>query len=80
MKDELTHQESLDLIAEMIKQAKRNVAKGGSNQILLWGWTIAFANFGHYALHYLPGSNCLFYNGDKNGPVGSNRAYRQGVW
>ncbi|MEQ8416406.1 MAG: hypothetical protein RIB71_18130 [Imperialibacter sp.] len=52
MKDELTHQESLDLIAEMIKQAKRNVAKGGSNQILLWGWTIAFANFGHYTLDY----------------------------
>ena len=50
MKDELTHQESLSLITEMITQAKRNVAKGGSNQILLWGWTVAFANFGHYAL------------------------------
>ncbi|WOK04400.1 hypothetical protein RT717_15070 [Imperialibacter roseus] len=50
MKEELTHQESLDLITEMIKQAKRNVAKGGSKQILLWGWTIALANFGHYFL------------------------------
>lgn len=50
MKDELTHQESLDLIADMIRQAKRNVAKGGSNQILLWGWVISLANFGHYAL------------------------------
>lgn len=53
MKDQLTHEESLSLITEMISQAKRNVAQGGgSNHILLWGWTIAFANFGHYALDY----------------------------
>lgn len=54
MKDQLTHEQSLSLITEMISQAKRNVARGGgSNQILLWGWTIAFANFGHYTLDYL---------------------------
>ncbi len=50
MKSELTHEESLALITDMIGQAKRNVARGGSKQILLWGWTVALANFGHYVL------------------------------
>ncbi len=50
MKNELTHEQSLSLITEMISQAKRNVAKGGSTQILMWGVVIAFANFAHYTL------------------------------
>lgn len=54
MKSDLTHEESLSLITDMIKQAKRNVARGeGSKQILLWGWTVAAANFGHYALYLM---------------------------
>ncbi|MCP4457398.1 MAG: hypothetical protein GY816_05135 [Cytophagales bacterium] len=47
---ELTKEESLDLITNMIGQAKRNIAKGGSFYFLLWGWVVMFANLGHYIL------------------------------
>ncbi len=47
---ELTKEESLELITNMIGQAKRNVAKGGSFYFLLWGWVIMLANLGHYIL------------------------------
>ncbi|MEQ8474287.1 MAG: hypothetical protein RIC35_24035 [Marinoscillum sp.] len=47
---ELTGQESLDLIREMIQQAKSNYQKGGSFHFLLWGWVVMFANFTHYYL------------------------------
>lgn len=47
---ELTKEESLDLITNMIGQAKRNVAKGGSFYFLLWGWVVMFANLGHYLI------------------------------
>jgi hypothetical protein len=48
--EELTTEQRLEIITNMIGQAKRNFAKGGSFQILLWGWVIAAANLGHYAL------------------------------
>ena len=47
---ELTKDESLNLIADMIGQAKRNVAVGGSFYFLLWGWVVMTANFGHYLI------------------------------
>ena len=47
---ELTKDESLDLIIDMISQAKRNFAKGGSFYFLLWGWVVMLANIGHYIL------------------------------
>lgn len=47
---ELTTNESLDLITDMIGQAKRNLAKGGSFYFLLWGWVIMLANLGHYLI------------------------------
>lgn len=47
---ELTKEESLELITNMIGQAKRNVAKGGSFYFLLWGWVIMLANLGHYSI------------------------------
>ena len=50
MKEELTREESLDLITQMIVQAKRNAAKGGSFYFLLWGWVVAIANLGHYLI------------------------------
>jgi hypothetical protein len=47
-KDEnLSAQQSLDLIASMIRQAKGNVQKSGF-YFLLWGWTIVIANLGVY--------------------------------
>lgn len=47
-KDEnLSAQQSLDLIASMIRQAKGNVQKS-SFYFLLWGWTIVIANLGVY--------------------------------
>ena len=50
MKEELSKDESLALITEMIGQAKRNLAKGGSFYFLLWGWVVALANLGHYLI------------------------------
>jgi len=47
---ELTKEESLELITEMIGQAKRNFARGGSFYFLLWGWVVMLANIGHYIL------------------------------
>ena len=47
---ELTRDESLDVIMNMIGQAKRNIAKGGSFYFLLWGWVVMLANLGHYIL------------------------------
>lgn len=42
--------ESLQLITEMISQAKSNYQRGGSFHFLLWGWVIMLANFTHYYL------------------------------
>ena len=47
---ELSKDESLQLITDMIGQAKRNVAKGGSFYFLIWGWVVLFANLGHYLI------------------------------
>jgi uncharacterized membrane protein YgdD (TMEM256/DUF423 family) len=50
MEKELSNQESLQLITKMISEAKKNVSKGGSFQLLLWGWIISLSNLGHYFL------------------------------
>lgn len=46
-KNDLSAQQSLDLITSMIRQAKGNVQKSGF-YFLLWGWTIVIANLGVY--------------------------------
>jgi hypothetical protein len=45
--DNLTAQQSIDLIAGMIRQAQGNLGRN-SFYFLLWGWVIAFCNFGMY--------------------------------
>lgn len=45
-----SYQESLTIISEMVNRTKQNLARGGSTQMLLWGWTIPLLNFGHFAL------------------------------
>ncbi len=47
---ELSKDESLELISNMITQAKRNLARGGSFYFLLWGWVVMLANLGHYVI------------------------------
>jgi hypothetical protein len=47
--ENLTAQESLDIITAMIRQAKGNVQQS-SFYFLLWGWTIVIANLGVYFL------------------------------
>ena len=51
-KKELTKDESLELITQMISQAKHNVTKrgGGSFYFLLWGWVMMLANLGYYLI------------------------------
>jgi hypothetical protein len=45
----MTAQESLDLIATMIQEAKGNMRRNGF-YFLLWGWVIVVANLGMYVL------------------------------
>jgi hypothetical protein len=47
--ENLTPQQSLELITTMINQAKGNLQRS-SFHFLLWGWTIMIANLGVYAL------------------------------
>jgi hypothetical protein len=47
--DNLDAQQSLDLIANMIRQTQGNVSDS-SFYFLLWGWVIAICNFGMYGL------------------------------
>lgn len=47
--ENLTAQESLDIITGMIQRAKGNV-KNSSFHFLLWGWVIVLANLGMYFL------------------------------
>lgn len=51
MEKNLTEKESLELITDMINQAKRNYRKGGSFYFLVWGWVIMIANLMHYFLN-----------------------------
>ncbi|MBX2966226.1 MAG: hypothetical protein KF845_08790 [Cyclobacteriaceae bacterium] len=46
----LDPRQSLDLIASMISQAQGNMSSS-SFYFLLWGWVIAFCNFGMYYFH-----------------------------
>lgn len=48
--EKLTSEQSLSLIAEMIGEAKHNLAVHGSFYFLLWGWVVMLANLGHYVL------------------------------
>ena len=50
MENELSNEERLKFISDMISQAKRNFAHRSSFHFLLWGWVISLANFGHYIL------------------------------
>jgi hypothetical protein len=52
MKDDsenLSAQQSLDIITSMIQEAKGNVQQNGFH-FLLWGWVVAAADMGMYAL------------------------------
>jgi len=45
-----SNEESLQIIGDMIGQAKRNIAKGGSFYFLLWGFVVSIANLSFYYL------------------------------
>lgn len=47
---EISQEESLKIISDMIGQAKSNLAKGGSFYFLMWGFVVAIANLSHYYL------------------------------
>ena len=53
MEKQLSNQESLAIISEMISRAKREAAGDGSFQFLLWGSIVAFCNLAQYALDRL---------------------------
>jgi hypothetical protein len=47
--ENLTAQQSLDIITTMIQQAKGKVQKNGFH-FMLWGWVVVIANLGMYTL------------------------------
>ncbi len=47
--DQLTAQQSLDIITSMIREAKGNVQRNGF-YFLLWGWIVVIANLGMFVL------------------------------
>ncbi len=49
MKEEMSPQESLDIISAMIRQAKGNT-QSNSFYFLLWGWVVALAHLGIFYL------------------------------
>jgi hypothetical protein len=49
VKENLSAQQSLDIITSMIRQAKGNLTSN-SFYFLLWGWTIAIANLGVFIM------------------------------
>ncbi|MEQ9297392.1 MAG: hypothetical protein RIF33_02465 [Cyclobacteriaceae bacterium] len=49
MEKQLSNQESLTLITQMINQSKQNYKKS-SFYFLLWGWVVVVADLGHYYL------------------------------
>ena len=48
--DNYSNQERLELISNMINEAKSKISKNDSFYLLLWGWTLVVANFGHYII------------------------------
>ena len=61
MQKELSHQESIEIITEMIGNAKSNLARGGSFYFLLWGVVVALANFIiHFLINYTEVSNWYY--------------------
>lgn len=50
MEKELTSNESLAIITDMIAKVKKEAAGDGSFHFLLWGWVVSLCSFGHYAL------------------------------
>lgn len=47
---ELTNEERLNLISDMINQSKKNLAKGSSFYFIFWGWVVFVANITHFIL------------------------------
>lgn len=50
MENKLNEQESLQLITDMINQARNNFRKGAGNSMLFWGYTIATLSILNYVL------------------------------
>lgn len=50
--NKLTAEESLDIITNMINEAKSKVQRNGF-YFLLWGWVVALANLGMYILYQI---------------------------
>ncbi len=47
---EISQEEGLKIISDMIGQAKSNIASGGSFYFLMWGFVVAIANLSFYYL------------------------------
>lgn len=61
MEKKLNEQESLQLITEMIAQARSNFQKGAGNGMIFWGYTIAVLALANYLLLLLFDNNYQVY-------------------
>ena len=51
--------ESLDLIAQMIRVKKQSIGSGSGNKFLMYGYTAAILSIVIYALVYFTGNSAL---------------------
>ena len=56
METKMTEQESLNIINEMIVQARNNFRKGAGNLMIFWGYLVSFASLLNFVLAYVFGS------------------------
>ena len=56
MESNLSEQESLQLITQMVQQAQNNFRKGAGDITIFWGCVIAFIALAHFALAFVIGN------------------------
>lgn len=61
METKLSHQQSLEVIVEMIERSKNNLRQGDAGSMIYYGWVVAAIAIANFALLYLfPGSGRVF--------------------
>ncbi len=61
METKLSHEQSLELITQMIEQSRNNLRRGNAGSMVYYGWTVAAIAIANFALLYLfPGSARVF--------------------
>jgi len=60
METNLTEQESLQIITQMVRQAQNNLRKGAGNLMIFWGYLVAFAALSNFVLAFVFNNKSFF--------------------